>query len=110
MGGQVAHGHHPVVAQPRAQLRGPYPTAGRHIASALCSSLLIALIAAGCSGTRPRSSLPVDADPGLVHVHGLGINPGMVPYMPQPTRASSSSGTVVPAGSQTATRTPWASP
>jgi photosystem II stability/assembly factor-like uncharacterized protein len=75
MGGQVAHGHHPVVAQPRAQLRGPYPTAGRRIASALCSSLLIALIAAGCSGTRPRSSLPVDADPGLVHVHGLGINP-----------------------------------
>jgi hypothetical protein len=33
------------------------------------------LVAAGCSGTSPRSSLPVDTDPGLIHVHGLGINP-----------------------------------
>jgi hypothetical protein len=38
-------------------------------------ALLIALVTAGCSRTGPPSSVPVDTDPGLVHVHGLGINP-----------------------------------
>jgi hypothetical protein len=38
-------------------------------------ALLTALVTAGCSRTGPPSSVPVDTDPGLVHVHGLGINP-----------------------------------
>jgi photosystem II stability/assembly factor-like uncharacterized protein len=35
----------------------------------------MAVVAAGCSRTGQRASVPVDTDPGLVHVHGLGINP-----------------------------------
>jgi hypothetical protein len=38
-------------------------------------ALLMAVVAAGCSRTGQRSSVPVDTDPGLVHVHGLGVNP-----------------------------------
>ena len=75
MGGPVAYGHHPAVVQAPPELRGPYRTTGWRIASALGVVLLIALVAAGCSGNPSSSSLPVAEDPGLVHVHGLGINP-----------------------------------
>jgi hypothetical protein len=38
-------------------------------------AFMIAAVAASCSRSGHRSSVPVDTDPGLVHVHGLGINP-----------------------------------
>jgi hypothetical protein len=38
-------------------------------------ALLVALAGGGCSGTQPNPSRPATEDPGLVHVHGLGINP-----------------------------------
>jgi hypothetical protein len=38
--------------------------------------LLVALVLAGCGNDRPAApSASVAYDPGLVHVHGLGINP-----------------------------------
>jgi hypothetical protein len=38
--------------------------------------LLFVLVVAGCSGDRPAVPAPaLTDDPGLVHVHGLGINP-----------------------------------
>ena len=41
----------------------------------LAVALLVA-VGAGCSPDRPApSSLPVAEDPGVVHVHGLGVNP-----------------------------------
>jgi hypothetical protein len=42
----------------------------------LSVALLLVAVGAGCSPDRPApSSLPVAEDPGVVHVHGLGINP-----------------------------------
>jgi hypothetical protein len=42
----------------------------------LVVGLLAALVAAGCSGDQPASPGPaLTHDPGVVHVHGLGINP-----------------------------------
>jgi hypothetical protein len=105
----MASGYHSAVVQPAAGSRRPQPTARWRIAWVLCVALLIALVALGCSGTQPPSSLPVDSDPGLVHIHGLEPTRGMVRCMPQPTPASSSSGTVVPAGLRIVNRTPWAS-
>jgi hypothetical protein len=37
--------------------------------------LLVALVTASCSAARPDTPPPVAADPGAVHIHGLGINP-----------------------------------
>jgi hypothetical protein len=37
--------------------------------------MVVALAGAGCSGARRSPSPLVAEDPGLVHVHGLGINP-----------------------------------
>jgi hypothetical protein len=37
---------------------------------------LVVTVGAGCSPDRPApASLPEPEDPGVVHVHGLGINP-----------------------------------
>jgi hypothetical protein len=42
----------------------------------LVVGLLVVLVAAGCSNDRPAApSAALTDDPGLVHVHGLGINP-----------------------------------
>jgi hypothetical protein len=49
--------------------------AGRRLATAVGAGLVVALAAVGCGGTRPSSSPPVPQDPGVIHVHGLGINP-----------------------------------
>jgi hypothetical protein len=38
-------------------------------------ALLVALAGGGCGGTQPNPSRPATEDHGLVHVHGLGINP-----------------------------------
>jgi hypothetical protein len=39
-------------------------------------ALLGALVLAGCGNDQPTTpSASVADDPGLVHVHGLGINP-----------------------------------
>ena len=45
------------------------------IALAFRVALVVALAGGGCSGTQPNPSRPATEDPGLVHVHGLGINP-----------------------------------
>jgi len=43
---------------------------------AVASALLVALVLAGCGSDPPAApSASVAEDPGLIHVHGLGINP-----------------------------------
>ena len=71
----AASGHHPAATQPPAASRSPQPTARCRTTRVIRAALLIALVVAGCSRTGPSSSVPADTDPGLVHVHGLGINP-----------------------------------
>jgi hypothetical protein len=51
------------------------PAAVWRIASAFAVALLVALATAGCGEAEPSSPPPLVGDPGLVHVHGLGINP-----------------------------------
>jgi hypothetical protein len=57
----------------------------------LVAGLLAALVVAGCSSDRPApSGADLLEDPGLVHVHGLGINPAgsrshTIPADPRPT-------------------------
>jgi hypothetical protein len=55
--------------------RCPQPAAGWRIASACAAVLVVALASAGCGGAEPGSSPPASNDPGVVHIHGLGINP-----------------------------------
>jgi hypothetical protein len=76
MRGPAAYEHHPAVAQRPVASRSPQPVPRCRTARVLAVALLIALVAAGCSRAGPPPSVPVDTDPGLVHVHGLGINPG----------------------------------
>ncbi len=65
---------HPPVSPTRA--RQPTTTARRPTARWLVLGLLVALAAAGCSSGRQATPSPaLTEDPGLVHVHGLGINP-----------------------------------
>jgi hypothetical protein len=53
--------------------RGP---AGRRTARRLVVGLLVTLVVAGCGSERPAApSSALTEDPGLVHVHGLGVNP-----------------------------------
>jgi hypothetical protein len=42
---------------------------------ALGVALVVALVGGGCSGVQPSPSPAVADDPGVVHVHGLGVNP-----------------------------------
>ena len=49
--------------------------AGWRLATAVGAGLVLALAAVGCGEARPSSSPPVPQDPGVIHVHGLGINP-----------------------------------
>jgi hypothetical protein len=50
-------------------------SAGWRVALAIGVAFVVALAGAGCRGAQPRPSPPVAEDPGLVHIHGLGINP-----------------------------------
>jgi hypothetical protein len=63
------------VARAPARRRPSQPAAVGRIASALGIALLVALATAGCGEARPSSSPPLTPDPGVVHIHGLGINP-----------------------------------
>jgi hypothetical protein len=56
---------------PKNALRG----AGRRVGVRLGVALLITVVAAGCGDRTGAPSLPAATDPGVVHVHGLGINP-----------------------------------
>jgi hypothetical protein len=48
----------------------------RRFAKVTLLMLALLVVGAGCSGDRPASPWPAVAeDPGVVHVHGLGINP-----------------------------------
>src|SRR5215207_2497296 len=76
MRGPAAYEHQPAVAQRLVASRSPQLVPRCRTARVLGVALLLALVAAGCSRAGPPSSVPVDTDPGLVHVHGLGINPG----------------------------------
>jgi hypothetical protein len=76
MRGPAAYEHHPAVAQRPVASRSPQPVPRCRTARVLAVALLIALVATGCSRAGPPPSVPVETDPGLVHVHGLGINPG----------------------------------
>ena len=71
----AAYGHQPAVAQRPAASRSPQPVPRCRTQGCLgwryCSPWLPPAVAE----PAPPSSVPVDTDPGLVHVHGLGINP-----------------------------------
>jgi hypothetical protein len=63
----VGHGHGRVATSP------PVPAQATRW---LVVGLLAALVVAGCGSERPATpAAAVPDDPGLVHVHGLGINP-----------------------------------
>jgi hypothetical protein len=48
----------------------------RRFAKVTLLMLTLLVVGAGCSGERPASPSPAVAeDPGVVHVHGLGVNP-----------------------------------
>jgi hypothetical protein len=83
MGGPTASGYQSSVAHTPGCVAPPTAECSMaRTASVLCVALLIALVGLGCSRTQPRSSLPVDTDPGLVHIHGLESTRGMVRCMP----------------------------
>ena len=51
-------------------------SAGWRTARWLVVGLLVALVGVGCGGDQPAAPLAhIVDDPGVVHVHGLGINP-----------------------------------
>lgn len=56
---------------------GRWPPVFGGLARRLAVALVLLMVGAGCSdGDRPASPSPAAAeDPGVVHVHGLGINP-----------------------------------
>jgi hypothetical protein len=57
----------------------PYAVPGHRMklrVGALLLSLLVVPLAAGCGDGDDRSPQPAVCDPGPIHVHGLGINPG----------------------------------
>jgi hypothetical protein len=65
-------------AQPRAAAvtRAAGRLATARLARWLVVALVVVLVVAGCGKDRPNApSAPVAEDPGVVHVHGLGINP-----------------------------------
>jgi hypothetical protein len=65
---------HPPVSP--AWARRPSPMDRRPRVRWLVVGLLVVLVAAGCSNDRLAApSAALSDDPGLVHVHGLGINP-----------------------------------
>jgi hypothetical protein len=71
----VTFGRQLTAAQPPPGPRSAHPASDRRIALALWAALVVALAGAGCSGAKTNPSPPAAEDPGLVHVHGLGINP-----------------------------------
>jgi hypothetical protein len=62
-------------AWPRRQTVTTSPPARARTVLWLLIGFLAALLAAGCRSDRPAPPAGPAADPGLVHVHGLGINP-----------------------------------
>jgi hypothetical protein len=75
MSGRKAFGRDPAVMQAPAGWRNSQRTFSWRIAWALGVAFVVVLAGAGCSGARPNPSPLVAEDPGLVHIHGLGINP-----------------------------------
>jgi hypothetical protein len=75
MGGRESFGADFAMRQAPAGSRSSRPATDWRIALALGVALVVALGGAGCSGAQPNPSPPAAKDPGLVHIHGLGVNP-----------------------------------
>jgi hypothetical protein len=82
-GGETMHRATAEPAPPRPRLPwrptgGPKDArcgAGRRVGGRVGVASLMAVVVAGCGDRAGAPSVPAATDPGVVHVHGLGINP-----------------------------------